>query len=227
MSEDLNTEVAEEVDVLSLLGNQAEEEVNEEVEEEGETEDIAVLKDRLSARNKSLRKSKQAIHRMQDEQSATQERLEKLEALIQNPPSQDNSATNQEREKVLEQWRDSVGDDSSKSIDYTNMQMGELQTGMVNALTDMKKSFDAQFAELNGKTDPERIRLQAEINTLRKNPKLAGLDDDVLMKMADALKETKIPRGSIGGQRVTVQQTNEEALEAEKEKYRAYFENGK
>ena len=196
----------EEVDVISLLATQSEEVIDEDDDSEEESTDSGVLKERLAKRNKSLKKSKQAVHRIQEENEALQTRLEKLEEkLASNPPSAtDTEAKNREQKEALEQWRTEIGDNPEKAVDFSNWQMTNLQDNIVNYIAEMKTAFESEIAELRGATNPDKLKYQEQIDRLKSNPELSGIDDKALMQFIKATSGVKVPRGGVGGQRATV-----------------------
>lgn len=212
----------EETSLIDLI-TQGEVETDEVVEEiDTDTDDIEVLKERISKRNKALRKSKQANHRIQDEKTAMQERLDRLELMISQAQSPDNGAKEQEEMKLLEQWKESAKDDPSAAIDYQNLQMQNLQKNLSAMFADFRSEIDG----IKGSTNPERIKLESEISALRADPDFEGFNDDQLMKLAGKFKKTKVPRPPIGGQRVAVQADPEQELKEFRERYKDHFKNG-
>ncbi|MHC4213989.1 MAG: hypothetical protein ACYSWP_11505 [Planctomycetota bacterium] len=216
-----------ETSVLDVLATQSEE-VEDEVEEvEEESDDVEVLKERVSKRNKSLKKSKQAIHRLQEENEDFRKRFEELEAKIQQPTQTDTGATKQEQSEALEKWRTEISDNPEKAVDFSNWQMSQLQESVVNVVTSMKQSFDEQIAELKGATNPERIKYKEQMDKLRaSNPDFAGLDDDTLLKVVQATSRVKVPRGNVSGGKVTKQPTADEQIEQLKKQFADSFANG-
>lgn len=207
----------EEVDVISLLATQSEVD-EDEVGEEEVSVDPAVLEERLGKRNKSLKKSKQANHRMQDELSAQQTRIDELEKLI-NKPAVDTGAKEQERKEVLEAWRTEVGDNPEKAIDYANLQSEQMQDNVVNYISEMKTDFERQIAELKGATNPDVREYEGEIAKLKTNPNFANLPQSVLIDLAKGLTVNRSPRGSAtGGKAVAVK---DEKMEVTDEMRRA------
>jgi len=195
----------EEVDVVSLFATESEED-DDGYEDEVESDDLDAVKERLAKRNKSLRKSKQAIHRVTEENKALLERLERIEQSMSNKSAPNAEVQQQEREKALAEWRDSVAENPEKAVDFATWQASQIQDSVVGYLAEMKREFASQLAEIRGATNPEKLKYEAELNMMRSNPEFDGLDDDVLLKFIRASKtaNSKIPRGSLGGKRASV-----------------------
>lgn len=213
-----------ETSVLDFLANQSVE-VEDELEDEPEveSEDIDVLKERVSKRNKSLKKSKQAIHRLQEENQDFQKRFEELEAKLSQPAPVDAGAQKQEQQEALDKWRTEISDNPEKAVDFSNWQMSQLQESVVGVVTSMKQSFDEQLAELKGATNPERVKYKDQMDKLRaSNPDFAGLDDTTLMAVVKATSGVKIPRGNPSGQKATKQPSADDLIKELTEKYDAY-----
>ena len=197
----------EETDVMSLLNNEIEEAVETDDDDDHELPDsIEELKElaleqreKIAKRNKSLKKSKQAQHRTQSEFDTLQERLDAIESRQQPPNTMEADKLAQQEQE----WQDRVADDPSQAIAYANWKQGSLEDKVVNYLSSMQNDFNAKLEQLQGATNPERIKLESEINSLKNNEAFADLDDDVLFKLAKGLKGTKVktPRGDIGGGR--------------------------
>jgi len=213
MSGDSNAMLEEvEEDIVSLFAVKGAEDDddNGEIEHQGELPDTVeglqalLLSERevKSKRNRSLRKSKQANHRMQDELSALQRQVDSLGQPNQAPTVE---AQNQEREKALEQWRDSVEEDPRKAVDFANWQSSQMQDNVVGYIAKLQETIDAKFAELTAATNPEAQKYESELNAVRTNPEFEGLSDEVLLKIIRAEKRMREPRGSIGGLRVPTQ----------------------
>lgn len=207
-------ELEEEVNVVDLFVKDESELDNDfeyEDEEVDTDEEVGadVLKERLSKRNKSLKKSKQAIHRMQEEQSALQRQFEELKATM-NSNSQtpvDVEAQKKARSEELEEWRNSVADDPSKAVDFASWQTQQTQEKVVDYIVEMRKEYDAKIAELKGATNPDRQKYAEELKAMSMNPKWSGLDDDTKIEVIKSMKGAvgKIPRGNVGGKRASVE----------------------
>jgi NADH dehydrogenase/NADH:ubiquinone oxidoreductase subunit G len=224
------------LDVLATQSEEVEDVVEDEFDDELEDEsgDSDVLKARLTKRNKSLKKSKQAIHRLQEEaEDARKEaeearkQMDELKKQLQQPTQTDTGANKQEQAEALEKWRTEISDNPEKAVDFSNWQMSQLQESVVNVVTSMKQSFDEQIAELKGATNPERIKYKEQMDKLRaSNPDFAGLDDDTLLKVVQATSRVKVPRGNVGGGKVTKQPTADEQIEQLKKQFADSFANG-
>lgn len=207
-------ELEEEVNVMDLLADTESDEGSDfeyEDEEVDADEEVGadVLKERLSKRNKSLKKSKQAIHRMQEEQSALQKQFEELKASMnsnQQAPV-DVEAQKKARSEELEEWRNSVADDPGKAVDFASWQTKQTQEQVVDYIVEMRKEYDAQIAELKGATNPDRQRYAEELKAMSVNPKWNKLDTDTQIEVIKSMKGAvgKSPRGGIGGKRATVE----------------------
>lgn len=228
MSKDVKAEVEENEDIISLLASQGAEDDDEEVSEEidTDTEDIEELKARISKRNKSLKKSKQAVHRVQEEKDALLQRIEELERKMQAPASTDVEAQKREQEEALKKWRDSVEDDPSKAVDFANWQMTQMQENFSDVLVKMQQGFDAKLAEIKGEINPEKMKYRDQIGKLRQNPAFAELDDNALMAIIRSSEGIKIPRGGVGGQPVKKVGDPDQAYKEAREQYAKLLNNG-
>ena len=199
------------IDVLSLLANQSEDDGDEEVEEELTDEipeDAEELKAMLlrereikSKRNKSLKKSKQAQHRTQEENELLKQRLDSLEQRLNG--SQPNVEA-EKRELEAQEWRDRVADDPTQAIGYADWQQKNLEDRVANYLGSMESRFAEQLGALKGAVDPEKTRYRDTIEALRRKEGFSELDDDTLLKVAKGFEGAKsIPRGDIGGHKPT------------------------
>ncbi len=223
---DNEAENSEEVenDVFEFLATQSEDHDDENGEIDTDTDDIQVLKDRISKRNTTIRKSKKANHRIQEENEALEKRLADLEVKL-NSSVPNAEAQNQERKEVLEQWRDSVADKPENALDYTNAVVGDLKSTMADLLSAQQKDFDERLAAIKGEIDPEKNKYRDKINSLRQNPDFADMDDKTLMVFAKNLSE-KVPRGAIGGRRASPDSDPDKRLEDLKAKFKAQYSNG-
>ena len=222
MDNEANEEVND--DVFDFLATQSDEIDDESGEIDTDTDDIAVLKERISKRNQTIRKSKRANHRIQEENEALEKRLADLETKF-NSSAPNAEAQNQERKEVLEQWRESVADKPENALDYTNAVMGDFKGSVADLLNAQQESFERQIAEIKGEIDPEKNKYRDKINSLRQNPDFADMDDKTLMVFAKNLSE-KVPRGAIGGRRVSSDPDPDKRLEDLKAKFKAQYSNG-
>lgn len=217
-------EMQDEVDVIELLAVKGEEEIDEVSEIDVDTDDIEVLKERIAKRNKALKKSKQANHRIQDEKSALEKRIDDLEKSLTSP-APNEEAQRQEQQKVLAEWKESVADDPSKALDYFNYQMKSMQDNFAEILANQQSAFADQIGAIRGDIDPEKNKYRDKIEALKSNPELAEIPDEFLLKMAKQMEE-RVPRGAIGGKRAIQQADPKKDLEAIKDRYRKQFSNG-
>jgi len=207
-----------EQDIIDLLATQSEEVDNDEVEIDTDTDDINVLKDRIAKRNKTIKKSKQANHRIQEENSALEQRLEELEKMI-NSPAPNVEAQNQERQEALEKWRESVADDPGKAVDFANWQANDQMERIVNLFTQQQETFNSEIASLKGEIDPERTKYREQINKLKTNPAYAAIPEEHLLTFVKGAERVH-RNDSIGGKRVQAQNTSEKDLEELRERVR-------
>jgi predicted nucleic acid-binding Zn-ribbon protein len=211
MSEALeDTEV---VDVLALLPNEGGDELNEEAEEELSDEipeDVEELKAMLlrereikTKRNKSLKNSKKATHRIQEENDLLKQRLDALETKLTG------SQPNVEVEKLeleAQEWRDRVADDPTQALGYADWKNKHLEDRVANYLGEKMQEFESQLGALKGAVDPEKAKYRETIDTLRTKEGFSELDDDVLLAVAKGFDGAKsVPRGGIGGHKPTQQ----------------------
>lgn len=186
----------EEMDVLSMLAEQGGAEEDEETEEE--TEDLAELKERLSKRNKSLKKSKQANHRMQSE---IDELRKMVDEVRQSSAGKQNTQVDPAKlEQEAQAWADRVLDNPAEAIKYADYKQKQLEAGLENWATTFEQKILQRLDALDGRTNPERIKYEAEIAMLKQNPDFADLDEATLIKFAKNLRAVK-PRSSVAGRR--------------------------
>lgn len=225
----MDENVAEEevVDIVDLLATQSEEIDEHDDEIDLDTDDVEVLKERIAKRNKALKKSKQAIHRLQESESTLLDRMEQLESKFNSSQStQSTGDDDRKREEALAAWRESVSDDPSKSIDFAMTQINDSQGKMVDYLATFQDEVMKQIAELKGDMNPEKQKYREKIATLKTNPELADQPDDVLLKMVKALEgANNHPRGPIGGKRATATKDPAKELDELKERYRKQMGN--
>lgn len=199
---------AEEVDVMSLLDIKTEEadehddEVSDETPEtlEQALELLAKEREIKTKRNKSLKKSKQANHRMQEEMTARDQRLDELERKLTDRP---NNVEAEKLEQEAQEWQDRVADDPTQAVAYADYKQSKFEDKLANYLGNMNNELKAEIQALRGATDPEKLEHKTEIAKLRQSDQFADLDDDVLLKVAKALKKAKVkqPRGTVGGKK--------------------------
>lgn len=206
MSDDNGFVEEEEVDVLSLLASESEDEGDEEDDDAGEVpESIEELKKALERereikrkRNKSLKVAKQAQHRTQKEYDALLARLEKVEERASSATENNGVA---KLEQQAQEWRDRVEDDPSQAVGYTDWKFEQFEDRMARYLGEKFGSIESMISEWRGQTDPERVKYASQIDALRKSG--LDMDDNTLISIAKVLgsKKVKTPRGSIGGLR--------------------------
>ena len=199
----------EEVDVLSLVANQGEGGDIEEDDDHGDLPDsVEELKALLekerevkSKRNKSLKKSKQAIHRTMEENESLRKRLDEIEKRIGESKAANGA---EDIEKKSREWAEKVVDDPSQAIAYADWKQSLLEDKLARFLDDTIKGLRSEIAQLKGASSPDMAKYREKISALREsNDELAELDDATLMKVVKVLDGTKVrtPRGSIGGKR--------------------------
>jgi len=208
----------ETVTALSLLVNEgaADDDIIEDEDESGELpktiEGLTALvqeqKEKITKRNKSLKKSKQAQHRTQDENNTLQSQFEALETRLDakvdgigKPNVEAESLAKEEQE-----WQDRVEDDPTQAIGYMNWKNAQRDQNLASFLSQKLGQIEQNFNELKSSTDPEKLEYKSEIAQLKANPQFAHLDEATALTVAKALKATKVPgRGGISGKRVTAQ----------------------
>jgi len=214
------------IDILTEQGQEADNELDEdyvatnELPEtvEGLTELLLKEREIKSKRNISLRKSKDANHRMQEEITAL---TAKVEESLKNPnQAPDVVAQRRLQDEEDEKTRNSVNDDPGLMVDLMNNKVGSMQDNVVNVLTSMKASFDEQIAELKGEVSPEKIKYRDKVNALKANPGFAGIDDSALFALVQAVDGKKAPRGPIGGRRANITADPDKALAELRERAR-------
>jgi len=201
-NEALGEEIEEkEVDVLSLLADEGEEDQDEHADddEQIEGEDIEAYKLRLGKRNHSLKKSKQANKRIQEENDLLKKRLDEMESRISG------TQPNVEAEKLAKEeheWMDRVVEDHTQALAYTDWKQGILEDKVANYLGSKLNEFEARISQLNSAVDPEKVKYKEQIELLRRKEGFSSLDDETLLKIAKGFDGAKVaPRGGIGGQR--------------------------
>jgi len=193
--------------LISLHANESEETEDEVVEDETQVPDTveglqALLEEKneiIRKRNKSLKKSKQAQHRTQEEKEAF---LTRLEAVEQNNNQQPNvEAENLARQE--QEWHDGVEDGTLKVADYTDWKNTQTIDRVAAYVNKLQTGFDAQLAALTSATDPEKAKYSEQIAVLKTKRGFADLDDDVLLTIAKGQAGAKAPggRGTISGGR--------------------------
>lgn len=231
MSDEVQTEEVE--DLISLIATQSEEEDNED-DVEGLPTDlpedpdelrqlVSDYQNRVSKRNKTIKKRSEANHRMQEEIEALKAQVDSFK----NNSTQASTieAQKQEQDKALAEWRDSVNDDPGKAVDFATWQANQMQEKVANYLASMKSDLDDQLAAIKGEMNPTRQKYRDKIDQLKSNPRFSGFDDDQLMVLAETLSEVK-PRGSIGGKPVVAAPSKEKKLEELRKQAREYMQNG-
>ena len=210
----------EEVALADLIPKEVEEDaVEESVELTGEEspEELKILlkaeQEKVSKRNKSLKKAKDAQHRTQAEKNASDARFDAMEAklntITQAKPVEPAQMTEQEAQK----WRDGVLDKPEMSIDYTDHKIENLKTTLATFLGTKFDEFEAKIAGLSTATNPQIQQYSAQIAMLKKQPGFSGLTDEQLLPTAQLLG-TKVPapRGTVSGGKVTAKPKPQESL---------------
>lgn len=216
MSEEFDGQ--EEVDVISLLASQSQNEQDDDYEDDDDAipDDIEGLRKALERereikrkRNKSLKMAKQAQHRTQAEYDALVERLEAIENRTSSAANNDGAA---KLEQEAQEWRDRVEDDPTKAVEYTDWKFSMFEDRLARFIQTELGKVSGMVNELQQKTDPERQKYADQIAALRQ----AGLDldDASLLNVAKTLSGAKVkaPRGSVGGQRPAKQEQSRETL---------------
>jgi hypothetical protein len=204
----------ETVTALSLLVNEnaGDDDTIEDEDENGELpttiEGLTALvqeqKEKITKRNKSLKKSKQAQHRTQDENNTLQNQFEALETKVNGLGQPKVEADDLAKEE--QEWQDRVEDDPTQAIGYMNWKNAQRDQNLASFLSQKLGQIEQNFNELKSDTDPEKLEYKSEIALLKATPQFAHLDDATALTVAKALKATKVPgRGGISGKRVTAQ----------------------
>lgn len=204
----------EDLDLVSLLADQGEaDESDNEDDSNGEIpsdpEELKAyaleLRDRVSKRNKSLKKAKDAVHRADKEKSEALALYEKLEAKFDSSKQSTQGAADLERQ--AQEWAEKVELDPTKAIDYADWKQQQLEEKVANYLGSELQTLRAEIASLKGATNPEMLEHKAEVDLLRSNPQFAELPDDALLSLAKGLKKARVrqPRGSVTGQRAAAE----------------------
>jgi len=200
-------ETSEDVDVISLLANESTEDDSEEsydtIPETADELKALLLKEReiKSKRNASLKKSKQATHRVMEENDALLKRLDQIDARIggQQP--------NQEAEKFeqeAQQRRDRAIDNPDEMPGYIDWKQEQSEARLARFLVDKFDSFEQKISGLRQETDPEMQKYKTQMDTLRSKDGFSELDDATLLNVTKALASAKVkqPRGTVHGQPV-------------------------
>jgi small-conductance mechanosensitive channel len=225
-------EEVEEVDVISLMTEQVGDDDNEEVEDIADDtipETVEELQEALkrereikAKRNKSLKKSKQATHRIHEENEALRLRLDEIDRRI----GQSQAAPEAENlEKEIQEWQDRVGDDPSQAVAYTDWKQSKFEEKVANYLGTQMTELREMISGLQSATNPEVIQYRDKMNALRNRDEFADLDDSVLLALAKGLSTTKIkkPRGGIGGGKVTAPPKPEKVTLSDEERQKMGF----
>ena len=211
----------EEVNALSLLINEnVDEGDTDEDEDSGELPETAeelrafALKQKeiIAKRNKSLKKAKQAQHRTQEESNTLQSQFEALEQKVNGIGKPNVEAENLAKEE--QEWRDRVEDDPTQAVGYMDWKNAQMANNIASYLGGKFTELESTINTLKSDTNPERLEYRKEIAQLRANPEFADLDDDMALKLAKALKSTKVVggRGTVGGKRVVATPSSTEVM---------------
>ena len=232
MNNDALGEEVEEVDALSLLTEQVIDEESDEDEDiaddaipdtvEGLQEALKREREIKSKRNKSLKKSKQATHRIQEENEELLRRLDDIDRRVGSvQPAQEAQVL----EKENQEWQDRVTDDPSQALAYTDWKQGKFEEKVANYLGTQMTEIRDMIGGLQSATNPEVIQYRDQMNTLRNREEFAELDDSVLLSLAKGLTATKIkkPRAGIGGGKVTIAAKPDKVALTEEERQKMGF----
>lgn len=224
--------VEQEQDIIDLLASQSQEIDNDDVD--GLPDDLpsdpdelkAVVKEyqeRVAKRNKTIKMRTDATHRMQEELEALKVQLAEVKGSTTNASNVE--AQKQEYNETLEKWRNSVEEDPTKAIEFTNWQMTEMQNKVADYIGTLQNKFESQLAEIKGEMNPERQKYRDKIAQARNIPEFADMDDDTILKIIQANSRVA-PRGTVGGKRVEQKPTAERLKNEAAERAAAYFKNG-
>jgi len=196
------TEV-EEVNVMSLLTEQSgevEDEVTDEVPDtiEGLKEALENERAIKTKRNKSLKKSKQATHRFQEENDALLKRLDEIEGRLGT--SQPNPEV-AKLEQVAQEKRDRAIDNPEEIPEYIDYMQRQSETRIATFLAEKFAGIEQSINGLQQGTDPEVLKYKTQMDSLRETEEFRDLDDVSLLAVTKALsgKTVKKPRGVIAG----------------------------
>jgi len=194
----------EEVGVLDILANQGEEVESEEVEDsepdtlEDALEALKREREIKTKRNHSLKKSKQATHRIQEENEELLKRLDLMDQrIVGQQPNQEVAKLEQEAQELLDRAIDNP-EEMPKYVDYVQKQS---EGRIANFLADKFASIEQSISGLKQETDPEMLKYQSQMDQLRTTAGFADLDDNSLLAVTKALSGAKVkkPRGTVGG----------------------------
>lgn len=225
----------QEMDLVGLLAKQGEgDEIDDDDEIEGEIPSdpkelrtlVETLKERVSKRNKSLKKAKEAQHRTEQEKNDILARLEAMDKKIES--SRQSSQGAAELERQAQEWAEKVELDPTKAIEYADWKQEQLEGKIANYLGNELKSLRDEIAALKGATNPEMLQYKTEVDMLRGNPDFAALDDATLLNLARGLRKAapKKPRGGIGGQRAVADKGGSKLSKEDEARIREAVRNG-
>lgn len=201
----------EELDLVGILATQGENDEIDDEELDGDEpktleewqERAKMLEERVSKRNRSLKKAKEAVHRAGKEKSEALALYEKLEAKLNS--SERSNKGSEDLERQAREWMEKVEIDPTKAIEYADWKQSQLESKIASYLESKFSGFEQKINALMGATNPERLQYKEEIDMLKSNPQFAELDENVLLTLAKGLKSAKVksPRGTATGSRAT------------------------
>lgn len=182
---------------------------------------LLATQEKVSKRNKTIKKREKALERVQEERESLLSRFDEL-SRTQNQAST-TETQNQDYKENLEKWRESVDDDPKKAIDFALWQINETQSKTADFLAQMQASYDEKLAAVQDSLNPEKLKYKSKLEALRQNETLAHLDDDALLAFVKAGEQIKIPRGAIGGKKAEVAVDPNQAYNEAREKYKQFM----
>lgn len=219
----------EETNVADLLladeqeENAGEDEIHEDEIELREGETIEELKARITKRNHSLRKSKEANSRMQEELKELREELSKIKEYgnRQKPDPGNDQKEAEKRAEYEREMAEKINDDPSIAIKYINESMNDFETRVASYIGNQVSELKEMINELKKETNPDIVQNRKEIDSLKEKLGVPEMDDNTALNLLSVLKnkKTKVPRGTVGGGKARIQnepkkvELSEEALQ--------------
>lgn len=206
----VNTEV-EEVELADLMFSEEQQDVDNEHEEEHDDNDleglspeemVVKLKERISKRNKALKKAKEANARILDERSELASRLDALEGKINSSPETKPADSSIEAEQ---EWMDRIADDPTQSVHYFGQKLQDLEGRMASYLQSFSESLEQRLSGVQRLASPDYHKYREDVDRVKKQFAELQLTEDQALAMAKKLRTTKrqLPRGDVGGHKVS------------------------
>lgn len=175
--EDVTTEEIDENPLLSILEPDGEEDELDETTDNPETDSLDVLKDRIHARNQTIKQRERAIERLRREN-------EELKLRSAQPRQQEAPPGSDDRDPVkeLEALRQKFEDDPSSIVEVMLERERQLEEKVASVLSRRDQFLKAQLAP---KPPEDEARI---MEALKKRPEYQGWQDDQLRVVAQTLK---------------------------------------